>query len=118
MIATSSAVSRIGGREASIFDRFLFLILAIVRPSRPECVFLSTIARPIVGGKPDQGGSRACSTLDALPPRIRPKDLQPVAALLDLLDRSLDVLVVDVAFEVDEKEVGRVAVDGDFGRGE
>ena len=76
------------------------------------------IEKSLIGGKPDQGGSRVCSTLDALPPRIRPKDLQPVAALLDLLDRSLDVLVVDVAFEVDEKEVGRVAVDGDFGRGE
>src|SRR4051812_31170441 len=50
------------------------------------------------------------STLGAVAARIGAEDLEPLAVLADGLEGPLEVLVVGVAFDVEEEEIGGVAV--------
>ena len=62
----------------------------------------------------DRGASaikgQRISALDALAAGVGAEDLKPLAALADGLEGPLDRLVLGVPLDVEEEEVGRVAV--------
>ena len=55
---------------------------------------------------------------DAVAPWIRAEDVEPLAALADELEGALNDFVVGVAFDVEEEQVGRIAIGTSVGGGE